>query len=278
MTCYKAAILFFFFTLAVNAKNPPIQVANVYHDNIAISDYFVSEKLDGIRAYWNGKNLMSRQGNIIHSPKWFTKDFPDIVLDGELFIERGKFELIASSVLKDNPISQEWQKVKFMIFDMPNHSGRFSQRLQAMKILINQVNSPYLQIIEQSKIDDKENLMKKLDEMVAHGAEGLMLRKADSFYQAKRNDDLIKLKKYQDAEAKVIAHIKGKGKYQNMMGSLLVENIKDKMRFRIGTGFSDKQRKNPPKIGDIITYKYYGKTKNNIPRFASFIKIRFKAE
>ena len=278
MTCYKAAILFFFFTLAVNAKNPPIQVANVYHDNIAISDYFVSEKLDGIRTYWNGKNLMSRQGNIIHSPKWFTKDFPDIVLDGELFIERGKFELIASSVLKDNPISQEWQKVKFMIFDMPNHSGRFSQRLQAMKILINQVNSPYLQIIEQSKIDDKENLMKKLDEMVAHGAEGLMLRKADSFYQAKRNDDLIKLKKYQDAEAKVIAHIKGKGKYQNMMGSLLVENIKDKMRFRIGTGFSDKQRKNPPKIGDIITYKYYGKTKNNIPRFASFIKIRFKAE
>ena len=58
-----------------------------------------------------------------------------------------------------------------------------------------------------------------------------------------------------------------------MLGALLVENG-DGLRFRIGTGFKDKDRKNPPPIGTVITYKYFGKTNKGLPRFASFLRKR----
>jgi DNA ligase-1 len=83
----------------------------------------------------------------------------------------------------------------------------------------------------------------------------------------------LKLKTYEDAEAVVIAHLPGKGKYQGMMGALLVE-MPDQRRFKIGTGFSDAQRADPPPIGSTITYKYFGKTSTQLPRFASFLRVR----
>ena len=91
--------------------------------------------------------------------------------------------------------------------------------------------------------------------------------------RATRNDDLLKLKTYLDAEARVLKIISGKKKFQGMMGAILVEN-EEGIKFKIGSGFSDSTRKNPPAIGSIITYKYYGKTKDNKPRFASFLMIR----
>lgn len=252
---------------------PQIQLANIYHKNINIQNYLVSEKLDGVRAYWDGKNLISREGNVFNAPKWFVKDFPSEHLEGELWIARGKFEELSGIVRKENPDDPSWAKVRLMLFDMPQHQGTFIERLAAMKELVARAQSPYLQIIEQSTFLSHEELTKHLEELVKNGAEGLMLHRSSSFYQAQRNDDLLKLKTYRDEEAVVIAHVAGNGKFSGMMGALLVEN-RSKIRFKIGSGFSEEQRKSPPKIGSVITYKFYGKTKNNRPRFPIFMRSR----
>lgn len=274
MTKFYPFILALFFNLnAFASQKPQIQLANIYHDNINVTQYLVSEKLDGIRAYWDGKNLISRQGKIFHAPPFFIQDFPQTHLEGELWISRNNFELTSSIIRKKKPNSTEWQQVKFMIFDLPKSNLTFTKRYEAMQKIVNLAKSKYLKIIQQAKIDDEKSLMNLLTKTVKKGGEGLMLHKKDSFYKALRNDDILKLKTYQDAEAKILKHLPGKGKYQGMLGAVLVEN-NEKIRFKIGTGFSDDQRKNPPKIGSIITYKYYGKTKNNKPRFASFMRIR----
>ncbi|MES2676727.1 MAG: DNA ligase [Pseudomonadota bacterium] len=272
----KFKIIFLLIALASNlaqADAPPIQLANIYHSDIDLAKYLVSEKLDGMRGYWDGKNLISKEGNIYHPPKWFTKNFPDQVFEGKLWIGRGKFEAVSAIVRNDSDNDDDWRKIHFMLFDLPKHSGTFEQRLQALQELVTSANSPYLKVIEQSPVSDQKALMKSLNEVVKNGGEGLVLHHKDALYQATRNDDLLKLKTFADAEAKVLKIIEGKGKYQKMMGALLVENEQG-IKFKIGGGFSDEMRQNPPPIGAIITYKYYGKTKDGKPRFASFMRMR----
>ena len=254
----------------------PQQLSSLYHDDIVVAEYWISEKLDGIRARWTGSELITRNGNVIKAPAWFIKELPPQVLDGELWLARNSFELTASIVLRDNP-NQEWQNIKFMLFDLPEHEGTFNQRLIELQYLVDKVASPYLQLIPQFRLTDHAQLMANLDEVVAQGAEGLMLHHQDAYYQDGRSADLLKLKKYQDAEAKVIAHILGKGKYQSMLGSLLVE-LDNGLQFKIGSGFSDLQRLDPPQVGTIITFKHYGLTARGIPRFASFLRVKPMAE
>jgi DNA ligase-1 len=237
-----------------------------------VKDYWISEKLDGIRARWNGSALMTRNGNIIHAPAWYVKKFPQRILDGELWLARNSFEKAASIVLRDTP-SQDWQNIKFMLFDLPKHEGDFGQRYTELQVLTDAVASPYLQVVPQFKLANKSQLMHKLDELVALGAEGLMLHHQAAYYEDGRSANLLKLKKFQDAEARVIAHIAGKGKYTNILGSLLVE-LDNGLKFKIGSGFSDEQRAEPPPIGAVITFKYYGLTARGIPRFASFLRIK----
>ncbi len=264
-----------------NANPPPIQLANIYNQEIDLKNYLISEKLDGLRAYWDGKNLISKEGNIYNAPKSFTMDFPNEILEGELWIGRGKFEETSGIVRTEIPNEQDWQKIHLMLFDMPKHSGTFIQRLERMKIIVKNSNSKSLKVIEQEKFIDQKTLMKQLNDIVKNGGEGLMLHRADSLYKSARNNDLLKLKTFDDAEAKVLDHIEGKGKYRGMMGAILVEN-EEGIRFKIGGGFNDFFRKNPPPVGSIITYKYFGKTKDNKPRFASFLRFRedykFKGE
>jgi len=254
------------------------QLANVYKDDITVQDYWISEKLDGIRARWNGSALVTRNANIIYAPSWFVKDFPPQILDGELWLARNSFEKTASIVLRKTPNS-DWQNITFMLFDLPENTGTFSQRLIEMQLVVDAIASPYLQVIPQFKLADQNQLMLKLDTLVAQGAEGLMLNQQAAYYQDGRSASLLKLKKHQDAEARVIAHNPGKGKYKNMMGSLLVElgefdKLDNGLQFKIGSGFSDMQRRSPPSIGTIITFKYYGLTARGIPRFASFLRIK----
>lgn len=193
-------------------------------------------------------------------------------MEGELWVARGRFEE-ASAITRREVADDNWSKIHFMLFDMPKHAGAFSERLAAMKNLVEKSGSKYLKVIDQIEILDEKTLMNRLHEVVKNGGEGFMLHRADALYKAEKNDDLLKLKTYEDAEGVVIAHIKGEGKYKEMLGAILVEN-EEGVRFKIGGGFSDKQRRAPPKIGSVITYKYFGKTKNGKPRFASFMRVR----
>ena len=257
---------------SVTKVSAPQQLARLYHDDIVVQDYYVSEKLDGIRGRWNGSALITRNGNIINAPAWFVKNFPHQTMEGELWLARNSFAKTASIILRKTP-NEDWRNIKFMLFDLPEHKGTFSQRLSELQRLVNTVDNPHLQMISQFKLANKNELMRKLNELVEQGAEGLMLNHDDAYYQDGRSASLLKLKKYQDAEAKVTAHILGKGKYKNMLGSLLVE-LDNGLQFKIGTGFSDVQRHTPPEIDSVITFKYYGLTARGIPRFASFLRIK----
>jgi len=259
------------------ADAPPLTLAKTYQGQVDLSQYWVSEKLDGVRAYWNGKQLISRQGNIYPAPPWFTKGFPDESLDGELWLGRGKFQSLVSIVRKKQAIDNEWQQVRYFVFDLPQLNKPFKQRLNHLQKLSTLYNGNYLKLVKQFQVADKSALMQILDSVVAKGAEGLMLHHTDALYHKGRNSDLLKVKPYYDAEAKVIAYIPGKGKYTGLMGALLVETTEG-LEFKIGTGFTDKQRSKPPEINSIITYTYHGKTKKGIPRFASFLRIREKTQ
>lgn len=273
-TPHKITLIFFAFFL-INFGKPEIQLANIYHKEIDVEQYLISEKLDGIRARWDGKNLISKNGNKINAPNWFVKNFPDQELDGELWTKRGRFEEISTIVRDEIPNEKEWQKVKFMIFDLPKSKEVFAKRYEILQKIITNSGSEYLKLIAQFTVKNNQELMRKLEEVEKMQGEGLMLHKKDSLYQNVRNDDLLKLKPYFDEEAIVLAHIAGTGKLKGKTGAILVENS-DKIQFKIGSGFTDFQRENPPQIGKIITYKFYGKTKNNIPRFPVFLRIREK--
>ncbi len=260
-------------SLADQTKKPALTLAKSYQGQVDLTHYLVSEKLDGVRAYWNGKQLISRQGNPYPAPAWFTKNFPAQALDGELWLDRQKFQALISIVKKRHAIDKEWQKLRYFVYDQPSLNKPFSQRLQSFQLLILLANSPYLKALKQYQVANKNALLKELDRVTALGAEGLMLHRADALYHAGRNGDLLKVKPYYDAEATVISYIPGKGKYTGKLGSLLVETT-DGLRFRIGSGFTDLQRSNPPSIGQVITYIYHGKTLKGIPKFASFLRVR----
>ncbi|WP_028863338.1 DNA ligase [Psychromonas aquimarina] len=273
MPYYLFLCLFILWPAVSPAAVPPIQLATVYRQDINIDEYWVSEKLDGVRAYWDGRQLISRGGNVFNAPLWFIKDFPSVPLDGELWIARSTFAQVSGIVRRHNGDQKQWEQISFMIFDLPASLSNFSKRIKLMSRLVEQSSSPYLKIIPQKKIADNSELQALLEQVTASGGEGLMLHKGRAYYQSKRSQDLMKLKKYEDAEAVVRKHIPGKGRNSGRMGSLLVET-ESGILFKIGTGFSDIERDNPPEIGSTITYKYIGKTKNNVPRFASFMRIR----
>ncbi len=272
--CNKLLVftLFFFLHSAHAAEKPPLSLAESYQPGIDLSQYWVSEKLDGVRAYWNGKALISRQGNIINAPQWFTAALPTESLDGELWVGRGHFEQTVATISKHKPIDSEWRQLRYMVFDLPSDKQIFDLRLQRLQQLIPKESS-IIKLIPQWKIDQHSQLQHKLALTVQQGGEGLMLHRGDAHYHSGRNRDILKFKPYYDAEATVIAYKKGQGKHQGRMGSLLVESAEG-TRFYIGTGFSDKQRENPPAIGTLISFRYYGLTQKGIPRHASFIRVR----
>ena len=258
---------------AGEAGAPPLLLANAYREDVALDRYWVSEKLDGVRAYWDGERLRSRKGNPINAPPWFVAHFPRVPLDGELWMGRGAFERLSGAVRRQRPDDAQWREIRFMVFDLPSSPATFDRRLQRLREMFETVASPYVALVEQFRVTGRAELMERLERVVADGGEGLMLHRGSSLYAAGRSDDLLKLKTHEDAEAVVIGHLPGKGRLTGMLGALLVETPEG-LRFRLGTGFSDEERRNPPPLGATVTYKHHGRTRNGVPRFASFLRIR----
>ncbi|MCX7194749.1 MAG: DNA ligase [Proteobacteria bacterium] len=253
---------------------PPVMLANVLRGDITLADYWVSEKYDGMRGYWDGEKLLTRGGESVEAPVWFTAGWPKIPLDGELWVGRGQFSNAVSTVRKKIPDETQWRTLHFMVFDLPAHPGSYSERNAALRPIIAQIGQPWVRHVEQFKVADQAALRATLKRVVKHGGEGLMLHRGASLYRAIRSDDLLKLKPYDDAEAKVVAHLPGKGKYANTLGALEVESA-DGLRFRLGTGLSDADRRHPPQLGRWVTYRYNGlNEKTGIPRFARFMRVR----
>ncbi len=269
---FVAAVFLTVMTAFAWGEQPKVMLADVYKGGVDVSDYLVSEKLDGVRAYWDGEKLISRGGNIFVSPDWFTEGFPSEPMDGELWVGRNKFEQTVSIVRRKTP-HDGWKKIKYMVFDFPGQKGGFQERLSALRAVVKEANNPRLQAVRQFRVADKKELMRKLDRIMALGGEGLMLHRADAPHKSGRSGDLLKLKRFYDKEAVVVAHNPGKGRLRGMLGSVTVETPEG-VRFKIGSGFTDSRRKNPPAIGTVITYKYRGLTRTGKPRFPSFWRVR----
>lgn len=252
---------------------PVILLAEIYRGQVDVSRYLVSEKLDGVRAIWDGEVLHFRSGNVVPAPAWFLAGLPKTPLDGELWLGRGQFERLSGIVRREQPDDAEWRAVRYMIFELPGASGSFSERAVAIRQLVAQADVPWLAEIGQFPVVDRSELEKRFKAVVAAGGEGLMLHLADAPYVTGRSDVLLKMKPWADAEAVVIAHLPGKGKYLGQLGALRVRTP-DGREFALGSGLSDAQRRDPPPLGTTVTYRYRDLTVKGLPRFASFLRIR----
>ena len=227
--------------------------------------WWMSEKLDGVRAIWDGKNFISRNGTIFNAPDWFIKNMPKELLDGELWEDRGCFQETVGKVRAHNG---DWSKMKYMIFDLVTDL-KFEERLETLK----QLDIPsHCRIVHQEKCKNASHLKKFENEIIDISGEGVMLRKAGSRYEQRRSDCLLKVKKNKTDEAVVVDHFPGKGKYVGKLGALVCE-YKGKI-FKIGTGLSDKLRECPPAIGSLITFSFFETTKAGVPRFPTFCAVR----
>lgn len=251
---------------------PPILLANVYRDQVDVARYLVSEKLDGVRAIWDGQALRFRSGRPIHAPDWFIAGLPKQPLDGELWIARGQFERVSGIVRREVPDDAGWREVRYMVFELPGAPGPFSERAEQIRVLAQKVNLPWLRAIEQFSVVNRASLKKHLDEVVRGGGEGLMLHLVDAAYETGRSDVLLKLKPWQDAEAVVVAHQPVKGRFAGHLGALKVRTPEGR-EFLLGSGFSALQRQQPPAIGTTVTYRFRDLTNKGMPRFASFLRV-----
>lgn len=256
-----------------SASPPSLMLAGKWRDRPDVAHYLVSEKLDGVRARWDGRRLISRAGYVIPAPAWFTHAWPQHALDGELWSSRGNFDTISAIVRRTPADDAQWRTLRFMAFDLPAHPGTFEQRFATMRELIHGTDHPYLAVIAQQRFTDSAALHAHLRRVVAAGGEGLMLHHQDNPYRSGRSEGLLKLKPFDDAEARVVGYIPGKGKYEGMVGALQMQ-ADDGRRFRIGSGLNDAQRAHPPAIGSLVTYRYNGLTVHGLPRFARFLRIR----
>jgi len=232
----------------------------------------MSEKLDGVRAYWNGRQLFSRKGRPFAAPAWFTRDFPSFELDGELWVGRDRFEEVAS-ITSRQQAHTGWQEISYNIFEVPNVPGGLDARLGRLRDYLSDRPVSHLRIIPQVPCEGEEHLQARLQEVEAAGGEGLVLRNPLSLYETGRSPNAIKAKRFDDMEGRVIGYRPGRGKFAGLVGSLQVE-IPGGLSFYIGSGLKDWERENPPPLGAIITFKYQGLTDNGIPRFATFLRVR----
>ena len=260
-------------SMSAKAPNPLGEWASNWDDQLDPSLYLVSEKLDGVRAIWDGAALRFRSGRPIAAPAWFLAGLPAQALDGELWLERKRFDRLSGTVRKTNPVDAEWRALRYMVFDAPVSEAPFETRVQLLQSVVQRANQPWLVAMEQTRLASSTGLQTRLQQVAALGGEGLVLHRLDAPWQPGRSEAVRKLKLQPDEEARVVAHVAGKGKFDGQMGALLLE-MPSGQRFALGTGFSAADRAHPPAIGAQVTYRYRDRTPQGIPKFASYLRVR----
>lgn len=253
-------------------SGPPLLLAESWDNAQDLAGWWMSEKLDGVRAYWDGRRLISRLGNTFHAPDWFLEGFPDSPLDGELWIARKQFQRTVGIVRRQDR-SDHWKEVSYVAFDAPAFDGPFEARLAFVQDYVGRHLPPYLRAHEHLACEGVEHLRVELARVETLGGEGLMLRSPASMYEVGRSITLLKVKNFLDAEARVLEHLPGAGRHKGRLGALLVA-LADGTKFSVGTGFSDAQREQPPAIGSLITFRYQELSEGGVPRFPSFLGMR----
>jgi DNA ligase-1 len=253
---------------------PPLLLAHSWENAADITGWWLSEKLDGVRAYWTGADgkFLSRQGNLFHAPPWFTANLPSVTLDGELWIDRKAFQRTVSIVRRQDQ-SDLWREVRFVVFDAPAAKGGFEARQEFLETTLVEHRPQFARVLHQERCRGLQHLREELLRITSVGGEGLMLRQPGSRYEVGRSNTLLKAKSFAELDAEVVEHLAGQGRHRGRMGALLVQ-LANGLRFNVGTGFTDAQRESPPKIGSIVTVRYQELTDRGVPRFPSFVRVR----
>ena len=255
---------------------PPLLLAESWDFVTDPTGWWLSEKLDGVRAFWDGKQFISRLGNLYHAPDWFIKGLPDVPLDGELWLGRKKFQR-AVSIVRRQDKSDLWKEIRYVVFDAPKLQKGFEQRLEFVAECL-KANQPLYALAHEHQVcRGIDHLRTELARLEALGGEGLMMRKAGSKYESGRSTTLLKVKNFHDAEARVLKHQEGAGRHKGRLGALLVER-EDGTTFSVGTGFSDAERDQPLLVGSLITFRYQELSEAGVPRFPSYVGVRELAE
>ncbi|MDP2341048.1 MAG: DNA ligase [Deltaproteobacteria bacterium] len=255
-----------------DADGPPVLLAHKWENDIDPRGWWMSEKLDGVRAWWTGTEFMSRLGNKFFAPSWFTASLPPHLLDGELWLGRKEFNECVSIVRRQDE-GPQWKKIKYLVFDAPHLKTSFEERVAFMKAWhASLADASMVQVVEHVFCEGTAHLRSELERVEGLGGEGLMMRKPGSKYESGRSTSLLKVKTFHDAEGRVIDHEPGKGKHKGRLGALVVQ-MPNGIKFNVGTGFTDDERKDPPPLGTIITYRYQELTKDGVPRFPSWVGL-----
>lgn len=253
-------------------EGPPLLLAHKWENDVDLSGWWLSEKLDGVRAYWDGSQFISRLGNKFHAPDWFVDGLPKTPLDGELWGGRKLFQRTVG-IVKRQDKSPLWKELLYVVFDAPAHPGTFEERIAHCETLVGDGKHTYARVHAQSVCNSVDHLREELARVEGLGGEGLMARRPKSQYEAGRSSSLLKVKTFHDAEARVVGHAPGAGKHKGRLGALVVE-LADRTRFNVGTGFSDAEREDPPAIGALITFRYQELSDAGVPRFPTYVGVR----
>ena len=261
---------------AAEGKAPPVLLAHKWETDHDPTGWWMSEKLDGIRAYWDGEGFISRLGNKFYAPDWFIADLPADTLDGELWVGRKQFQR-TTSIVRSGAQSDEWKQVTYVVFDAPEAKGGFEDRIAHIEKVMKRAAPPHARALEHVVCRGMDHLREELVRVETLGGEGLMLRQPKSLYAVGRSNTLLKVKTFHDAEATVIGHAPGTGKHKGRLGALVAQ-LPDGTTFNVGTGFSDAEREAPPAIGAIITFRYQELSNDGVPRFPSYVGERIDAK
>ncbi len=255
---------------------PPLLLAERWSNDVDLTGWWLSEKLDGVRAYWNGEVFLSRLGNVFRAPAWFVDGLPDEPLDGELWVGRRMFQK-TTSVVRRADASDHWRAVNYLLFDAPSRDEPFEDRLAWLDQAFPPGRLPHCRAHEHVVCRDMLHLHGELARVESLGGEGLMVRKPGSRYVVGRSSTLLKIKNFLDTEAKVLGHQPGAGRHRGRLGALEVE-LADGTRFSVGTGFSDAERESPPPVGSLVTVRYQELSDDGVPRFPSYVGVRDDVE
>lgn len=263
------------FPFLANAQAAPagVQLASVWLPERSPRGFLVSEKFDGVRAFWDGQHLRFRSGREMAAPHWFVRALPDHPLDGELWLGHGQFDRLSGVVRQQRPDEAGWRSVRYLVFDAPGQDGPFEARWHALQAVVATADQPWLERVEQFRVHDSAALQQRLEAVVSAGGEGLVLHRADAPWRSGRSDALFKLKPEMDDEAQVVGHQPGQGRYAGLTGALRVRTPQGVL-FELGAGLSDAIRRNPPELGSWVTYRYRDRTPKGVPRFAAFVRAR----
>lgn len=250
----------------------PLPLA-LYHSDVDPSGYWVRERLRGVRAYWTGQRLLDGDGATLTVPDGFTRGFPPIPMDGQLWMGRGSFGRLLAVVHRRVPDPTQWRSLYFMALDLPDHQGPFNQRLRTLRRRVREARAPHLRVPPHARIRTRDELNKELALILKAGGAGLILHRDAALYHHPVKDDLLMMRSYRHAQAKVVAVIHRAGPGDTSMTGLLLRG-KGGRRLRLMKGFSAAQRRRPPPIGSIVEYKFYGYNHDGKPRFMSFLRVR----